>query len=74
MIKIGSKVRARPTLNPVQTFSIVSQGLNLNSSYIVLDIQNYLGIDYIKFAESKHWQTAEWFERNTVGFALTFDF
>jgi hypothetical protein len=77
MIKIGSKVRAKFGLNQLQIFSLLSQGLSLEKTYIVLDTQNYLGRDYVKFSESKHWQTSEWFdvvEKPSAGFIINFDF
>lgn len=76
-MKVGSKVKSKSDLNPIQTFSLISQGIKLGSPYIVIDTQNYLGRNYIKFNESRHWQSEEWFEITEAaksGFVLEFDF
>ena len=77
MIKVGSKVKSKSDLNPIQTFSLVSQGIKLGVPYFVVDAQMYLGRNYIKFKESRHWQSEEWFEVTEAaksGFVLDFDF
>jgi hypothetical protein len=75
-MKIGSKVRSKSNLSPVQTFSLLMQGIQLNHEYIVTDTRFYLGRNYIKFNESRHWQSEEWFdlmEKPLSGFVIEFD-
>lgn len=75
-MKIGSKVRPKSYLSPVQTFSLLMQGIKLDQEYVVIESRFYLGRNYIKFNETRHWQSEEWFdllEKPSSGFIIEFD-